>query len=112
MPTYYNHEEYMATLRNLKDILPSKAGFGHFGVINGRENVRKMLLEHETFMKEFREAIIKYYSEKPETRYVLEQILPMLITRTDLSFEENSIFNGIALGIVYGMMMDLGYRKE
>jgi hypothetical protein len=36
----------------------------------------------------------------------------MLIKRTDLSFEENSIFNGIALGIVYGMMMDLGYRKE
>lgn len=36
MPTYYNHEEYMATLRNLKNLFPSKAGFGHFGVINGK----------------------------------------------------------------------------
>ena len=112
MPTYYNHEEYMATLRNLKNLFPSKAGFGHFGVINGKDNVRKMLLEHEAFMKEFREAIIKFYSIKPETRYVLEQVMPILIPRTDLSIEDNPIFNGIALGIVYGMMMDLGYRNE
>jgi len=91
---------------------PIKAGFGHFGVVNGKNNVRKILLEHETFMKEFRVAVIQSYSEKPETRYVLEQIKPMLLTRTDMSFEENSMFNGIALGIVYGMMMDLGYRKE
>ena len=109
MPTYYNHEEYMATLRNLKELSPSKAGFGHFGVINGQENVRKMLLEHEVFMKKFREAIIRFYNKKPETRYVLEQIMPMLIPRTDLSIEDNPVFNGIALGIVYGMMMDLGY---
>ncbi len=112
MPTYYNHEEYMATLRNLKSLSPSKAGFGHFGVINGKENVRKMLLEHEAFMEEFRESIIKFYSKKPETRYVLEQIMPMLIPRTDLLIEDNPVFNGIALGIVYGMMMDLGYRNE
>jgi len=63
-------------------------------------------------MKEFREAIIKFYNKKPETRYVLEQMMPMLIPRTDLSIEDNPVFNGIALGIVYGMMMDLGYRKE
>jgi len=112
MPIYYNHEEYMSTLRNLKNLFPSKAGFGHFGVINGKKNVRKILLEHEVFMKEFREAIIKSYSKKPETRYVLEQIMPMLIPRTDLAIEDNSVFKGIALGIVYGMMMDLGYRNE
>jgi len=63
-------------------------------------------------MKEFREAIIKFYNKKPETRYVLEQIMPMLISRTELSIVDNHIFNSIALGIVYGMMMDLGYRNE
>jgi len=112
MPTYYNHEEYMATLRNLKSLSPSKAGFSHFGIVNGKENVRKLLLEHEAFMKDFREAIIKFYNKKPETRYVLEQMMPLLIPRTDLSIEDNPVFNGIALGIVYGMMMDLGYRNE
>lgn len=112
MPVYFNHDEFMTTLRNLKNIFPAKAGFGHFGVVNGKENVRKLLLDHETFLKDFREAVIKYYNEKPETSYVLEQILPILIPRTDLAMENNSIFKGIALGIVYGMMMDLGYRKD
>ena len=112
MPTYYNHEQYMNTLQNLKNLSPSYAGFGHFGVVSGKKNFRDLLLEHESFMKEFRAAIIKFYSEKPETRYVFEQIMPMLIPRTDLSFGDDSIFNGIALGIVYGMMMDLGYRKD
>ncbi len=112
MPTYYNHEEYMQTLQNFKNLTPSKAGFGHFGVIIGEKNFQTILSEHESFMKEFRKAIIKFYGEKPETKYVFEQIMPMLIPRTDLTINKNSIFNGIALGIVYGMMMDLGYRKD
>ncbi|NVM18810.1 MAG: MBL fold metallo-hydrolase [Candidatus Lokiarchaeota archaeon] len=112
MPTYYNHEQYMNTLQNLKKLSPSRVGFGHFGVIFGKENFRTLLLEHESFMKTFRAAIIKFYSEKPETRYVFERITPMLFPRTDLSFDEDSVFSGIALGVVYGMMMDLGYRKE
>jgi glyoxylase-like metal-dependent hydrolase (beta-lactamase superfamily II) len=111
MPTYFNHNEFMETLANLKKLKPLKAGFGHFGVINGKENVREILIEHETFLKRFRAEIIKAYHEKPETKYVFEKLLPILTPRTDLKIEGNSIFNGIALGIVYGMMMDLGYRK-
>ena len=102
----------MNTLQNYKNLSPSEAGFGHFGVVSGKENFRTLLLEHESFMMKFREAIIKFYGEKPETRYVFEHIIPMLIPRTDLSFGKDSIFNEIALGIVYGMMMDLGYRKD
>lgn len=111
MPTYFNHNEFMETLANLKKLNPLKAGFGHFGVINEIENVRKILIEHETFLKKFRAEIIQAYHEKPETKYVFEKLLPMLTPRTDLKIEGNSIFNGIALGIIYGMMMDLGYRK-
>lgn len=111
MPTYFNYNEFMETLANLKKLNPLKAGFGHFGVINGKENVRKILIEHEMFLKKFREEIILAYQEKPETKHVMEKIFPFLTPRTDLNIEGNSIFNGIALGIVYGMMMDLGYRK-
>ncbi len=111
MPTYFNYNEFMETLANLKKLNPLKAGFGHFGVINGKENVRKILIEHEMFLKKFREEIILAYQEKPETKHVMEKIFPLLTPRTDLNIEGNSIFNGIALGIVYGMMMDLGYRK-
>ncbi|MFW9946555.1 MAG: MBL fold metallo-hydrolase [Candidatus Odinarchaeota archaeon] len=111
MPIFYNHTEYLQTLNNLKKIFPLKAGFGHFGVINGKENVRKVLLEHEEFIKFFKERIIKYYNEKPETKYILSKVIPLLTTRTDLPFEHNSIFNGVTLGIVYGMMISLGFRS-
>ena len=112
MPIYYNYSDYMDSLEKLKMLIPHHGGFGHFGTVNGKENVKELMLEHETYMKEFREAIIRYYAEKPETRYVLEKVLPMLLPRTDLSIDDNPVFKGIALGIVYGMMMDLGYRKE
>ena len=111
MPTYFNYNEFMETLANLKKLNPLKAGFGHFGVINGKENVREILIEHEKFLKKFREEIILAYQEKPETKHVMEKLFPLLTPRTDLSLEGNSIFSGIALGIVYGMLMDLGYRK-
>jgi glyoxylase-like metal-dependent hydrolase (beta-lactamase superfamily II) len=112
MPIYYNHADYMNTLNNLKNLEPLRAGYGHFGVINGKDNVQKILLEHEFFLKKFRSKIIEYYKEKPETKYVVNKILPILTPRTDLTIKDNPIFKNIALGIVYGMMIDLGYRDS
>jgi len=112
MPVFYNHDAYMSTIENYKKLFPLKAGFSHFGVVNGKENVRKLLLEHEAFMKEFRSNIIEFYKQKPETKYVVDHILPLLTSRSDMTTENHPIFQGIALGIVYGMMMDLGYRKD
>jgi glyoxylase-like metal-dependent hydrolase (beta-lactamase superfamily II) len=112
MPIYYNHQQYMETLNNLKKINPLRAGYGHFGLIYGEKNVRTLLLEHEEFMNIFRKKIIEFYSEKPATSYVFEKMLPFLLPRTDLDIEDNPVFEGIALAIVYGMLMDLGYRKE
>ncbi len=111
MPIYYNHEDYMKTLDKLTSIYPLKAGFGHFGVINGKENVREILLEHQSFMKKFKSLIISYYDEKPETKYILEKIMPILTSRTDISIEKNPVFKNVALGIVYGMMLSLGLRN-
>lgn len=112
MPIYYNHHDFMNSLENLKKLSVQKAGFGHFGVINGNDNVKAILDEHESFLKEFRQKIIDFYAEKPETKHVFEKVLPFLTPRTDLPIDSNPIFKNIALGIVYGMMMDLGYRKE
>jgi glyoxylase-like metal-dependent hydrolase (beta-lactamase superfamily II) len=111
MPIYYNHGKYMETLDDLIDIVPLNAGFGHFGLVRGRKNIKKLLLEHKSFMIEFREKIIKYYSEKPETKYVLNKISPFLTHRTDLSMDHSPVLTGISLGIVYGMMTSLGYRE-
>ena len=111
MPIYYNHEKYMETLDKLIDTIPSYAGFGHFGLVAGKPNIKELLTEHRSFMKQFREKIVQFYSEKPETQYVLNKVSPFLLTRTDLSMEHSPVLKGISLGIVYGMMTSLGYRK-
>ncbi|MFX1425335.1 MAG: MBL fold metallo-hydrolase [Promethearchaeota archaeon] len=111
MPIFYNNEKYMDTLNNLENLHPSKAGFGHFGLVNGEKNVRKLFLEHRTYMKKFREKIKNYYKEKPETAYVLKKMIPFLHLRTDLSVDESPVLNGISLAIVYGEMISLGYRE-
>ena len=113
MPVYFQYKEYMESLENLKKLSskPSMSGFGHFGVVHGKDNVCEILLEHESFMKEYREKIIKYYKEKPETRHVVKKILPFLVPRTDLMSGDNPVLKNIILAIVYGMLIDLGYRK-
>ncbi len=111
MPIYFNFLNYMLTLENLKNLYPLKAGFGHFGVVNGKTSVREILLEHETFMKKFRSLIISYYNEKPETKYIVEKIQPILMPRTDLSISEYPVFKSMTLAIVYGMMISCGFRS-
>jgi glyoxylase-like metal-dependent hydrolase (beta-lactamase superfamily II) len=111
MPIYYNHDKYMETVDKLIDIPPSHAGFGHFGLVTGKKNNKELLVEHKSFMKQFREKIVQFYSEKPETKYVLNKLSSFLLPRTDLSMEHSPVLKGITLGIVYGMMTSLGYRK-
>lgn len=111
MPIFYDHMEYMNTLERLKKLKLNKAGFAHFGVINGHENVMNILSEHESYMKLFKENIIKFSQEKNETRYIVNKIFPLLTCRTDLKLEHSTVFNGIVLGIVYGMMISLGLRE-
>ena len=63
-------------------------------------------------MKEFRSKVIEAYNETPETKYVVEKVLPMLSCRTDLIGDEHPVLISIVLAITYGMMMDLGFRKD
>ncbi len=112
MPVYFRYNEYMDTVENLKKIYPSMAGYGHFGVAHGKENVRKLLLDNELLMKEFRRDVIRFYKEKPETRYIVSKVIKELSLRTDLMGDKHPILQNIVLAITYGMMMDLGYRKE
>ena len=53
----------------------------------------------------------KNYREKPETKYILKKMMSLLTPRTDLSIDDNPVFNGIVLAVVYGEMISLGYRE-
>ncbi len=111
MPIYYKHEDYMKSIKNLMQLEPLMVGYGHFGIVNGKNNVQIILSEHEAFIEKFKSLIIKYYSENPKTKYVLDRVLPELVPRTDFFIDDNPIFSKIVLAIVYGMMVSLGYRS-
>ncbi|MGV9173127.1 MAG: MBL fold metallo-hydrolase [Promethearchaeia archaeon] len=112
MPVFYDHKKYMQTLQKFQEINAQMAGFCHFGVVKGKSNVSFILREHKEFIQSFRDKVKQYYEEKPKTRHVVERIMPHLTKRTDLAGEEHPVLKNIVLGVVYGMMMDLGYREN
>ena len=110
----FNYNDYMSYVKKLKNLYPLIVGFNHFGMVIGRENIREIMNEHESLMKEFRSMVIRYYHEKPETKYVFNKIFPYMKLRTDLGegYEDNTALVKLFLSVFYSMMMDLGYRKE
>jgi glyoxylase-like metal-dependent hydrolase (beta-lactamase superfamily II) len=112
MPVYFQYKEYMQTLEKLINLQPLSAGYGHFGAVRGKDNIATLLLDNKSLMIEFRADIIKYYKEKPETRYVVDKISQKLVDRAHVHGENHPINANVMLAITYGMMMDLGYRKE
>ncbi len=114
MPIYFNYEEFMKSLENLKKLkIPIKLGLTHFGVVNGKENVSFYMEEHKQSLKEFRSKVIQYYNEKPETKYVFNKLIPYFVERTDIPSAggKELALNDVVLAVVYGMMLDLGYRE-
>ncbi len=112
MPIYFNYETYMETFNRLKLLKPNNVGYCHFGVVQGRENINTIMDDHENFMREFRNRVIKAYEEKPETKHVFERILPFYLSRIDFIGRNHSIMHKVILALVYGMMISLGYRKN
>ncbi|MBD3193982.1 MAG: MBL fold metallo-hydrolase [Candidatus Lokiarchaeota archaeon] len=112
MPVYFNYNDYMNSLSQIESLKAEQAGFCHFGVVNGKKNVAQIINDNKNLMELFKNKIIEFYNEKPETRYVYNKIMPYLTPRTDLVEEDHPIMKNIVLGIVYGMLMDLGFRND
>lgn len=112
MPIFFDYNTYMDSLFKLKELkTPLQCGFGHHGVVTGKENIRHILEEHQSFMKEFRSRVIEYYEGTPQTKYVFEKIKPYFQERYQVNEHQKGIFDNIILGLTYGMMMSLGYRS-
>jgi glyoxylase-like metal-dependent hydrolase (beta-lactamase superfamily II) len=111
MPPVFNYKKYMESLVNIIKLEANSCGFCHFGYLNKEENVKEILLENQSSMKEYRSLIIKLYNEKPETSYIVEKIAPFFKERSDV-FTVHPVFKNMIVALVYGMLMDLGYRTS
>lgn len=112
-PPNFNYQVYMQSVEKLKKLNPLNAGFSHSGYVKGTENVNYLIDEHRELMINFRKRVMQYYSENPSTEYVFEKIFPWLRERTDVGedYIMNPIIQKLSLSMVYGMLVDLGYRN-
>ena len=110
----FNYKNYMTSLKKIKELTPFSGGFAHFGFVSGLENVHAIIDDNEYITKDFRQRIIKLYREKPETKYIFDKLTPIAIPRVEIDVDEDSqIYQTLIkfmVTVVYGMMMDLGYR--
>ena len=114
----FNYKDYMQSLERIQKLSPLNGGYAHFGLVAGKENVTEIIAEHESMMKEFRQKVIEYYSEKPETKYVFDKLTVFFGSKEriegsiDEDLPEYQTFIKFFVSMLYGMMMDLGYRKD
>ena len=109
----FNYEEYMRSVDALRKFNPLSAGFSHMGYVLGISNVRHLMEEHKSLMVKFRNMVIRFYKEKPETKYVFDKIWPWLKTRTDVGedYTNHPMIRKLLVSMIYGMLISLGYRK-
>ncbi len=108
----FDYKLHMNSAEKLNQLNPQNAGFSHSGFVHGEKNIRCLMIDHLSLMEQFRNMIVEYYKEKPETKFVFEKIYPFLKTRSDLGddFADNPTVRKMMLTAVYGMMTDLKYR--
>lgn len=118
MPPNFNFQEYMKSLQKIIEIDPIALGFCHFGVIldEFKEETKIFLQDQVNYITNFRNTIIKAFKEEPTTKHVMESIKADLWEdRVDPLFKESAIslnfFKNLKLALVYGMMIDLGFRQ-
>ncbi|GAB4308055.1 MAG: hypothetical protein Kow0069_05980 [Promethearchaeota archaeon] len=116
MPPHFEWDAYLDSLAVLRELGPEVAGFCHYGGVSGREDVRRVVDEHEAFMVEFRRRVLEAYEEKPETSHVVEKIHPWFVSRTNFAGSplagNGGVFWNMSVALTYGMLVALGLRER
>lgn len=119
MPTEFNYEEYMKSVEKLKGLHAKNAGLCHFGAVTTEKDVTTLIEDQISFVPVFRDFVKAKFEEFQSTRPVVES------TIRELFYERSSFHSGgglsevvqgistrNALALVYGMLVDLGFKKN
>ncbi|MHA1727504.1 MAG: MBL fold metallo-hydrolase [Promethearchaeota archaeon] len=112
MPSNFNFDVYMKSLEKIISLKPHALGMCHFGALTGKDECSFYLQDQKKHIVDFRNAVIKFYNEKPSVRYVIERMgTKYWEDRIDPVDKANLMMN-LKLALTYGMMIDLGYRES
>lgn len=119
MPTEFNYEKYMRSVERIRKLGVRNAGFCHFGAITTPKDVNVILDDQIAFLPIFRYFVKTKYEEFQSTKPVVEAVInELFVARSSFHRSEglSEAYKGIstrnALALVYGMLVDLGYKKN
>jgi glyoxylase-like metal-dependent hydrolase (beta-lactamase superfamily II) len=119
MPTEFNYDIYMKSVQKLRKIKAENIGFCHFGAVTTRKDVATIIEDQIAFLPVFRDFVKTKYEKFQSTRPVVEATIKELFyERSSFHRAEglSDVIKGIstrnALALVYGMLVDLGYKKN
>lgn len=111
MPSKYRHDWYMDSLDKIMHLEFDAMAFGHFGAIRGKEDIAAYLKEHRNFNERFRNEVQSLYKETRSTRAVVEKFIGVWEKRTNTLIKNRTIMENMCVGLVYGMLIDLGLKE-
>ncbi len=113
MPTQFNYNVFVDSLKKLIKLKPLNIGLGHFGAITGQEDSLFLLKDHLAFLSDFRQFCKQEYEKTQKTRIVVESALEKIFKpRCDYYEKLPSIFRNNVLALVFGMLIDLGLKEN
>ncbi|MFX0102212.1 MAG: MBL fold metallo-hydrolase [Candidatus Hodarchaeota archaeon] len=111
MPSNYSHSHFMASLDKIIPLNLDAMGFGHFGAIMGKKDITEYLNEHKKLIEWFRNEVKHLYEESNSTRHVVNEIFHVWEKRTNTLKMNRIIMENMCVGLVYGMLIDLGLKE-
>lgn len=110
MPPEFDFKTYIQSLDKLIELKPNITGYAHAGVVKGHERVIQALRENREYSFFFRDFVKNKFSERGETRYVVEQFIEQEMRgRSDVS--SNELYTNYVVAVVYGQLVDLGLKE-
>ena len=116
MPPNFNYTQYMVSFAKIDKMGVDLIGFCHFGAISGEDDVRTFFDDHKKWMEGYHQEIIRIFSENPSTRYLIENTMQYWDGRFDPAIINSGVgvgfFERLRLALIYGQLVDFGYRKS
>jgi len=119
MPVEFDYNTYMQSLKKIQSMGVMNAGYCHYGAITTPKDVSTILEDQIAFVPVFREFIKTNYEKYKSTKTVVENTIKELFLKRSTFHRTENIkeeYKGIstrnALALVYGMLVDLGYKKN
>ena len=110
MPPEFKFNTYIKSLRKLIKLKPHNVGYAHSGVVQGQEATKQILKEHLDFSFCFRDFVENKFTERRETRFVVEQFIEQEMKKRSESYT-HKLYTNYVVAVVYGQLIDLGLKE-